>query len=50
MERFSQQFEQRLREGGERLAGHMPPRFDAGFRARLYDLLRWRRDVRRCSL
>jgi len=47
MERFSQQFEQRLREGGERLAGHMAPRFDAGFRARLYDLLRWRRDVRR---
>jgi len=48
MEPFSQQFEQRSGEAGEqRAADHTPPRFDADFRARLYDLLRWRRDVRR---
>jgi len=48
MEPFSQQFEQRSRDRGEqRMADHTPPRFDADFRARLYDLLRWRRDVRR---
>ena len=27
--------------------GEDAPQFDAGFRARLYDLLKWRRDVRR---
>jgi len=43
MEPFSQQFEQRSRDGGEqRTSAHTPPRFDADFRARLYDLLRWR--------
>jgi 5,6-dimethylbenzimidazole synthase len=48
MEPFSQQFQQRSGEGAEeRASAHMPPRFDAAFRARLYDLLRWRRDVRR---
>jgi 5,6-dimethylbenzimidazole synthase len=48
MEPFSQQVEQRSGEAGEqRAADHTPPRFDADFRARLYDLLRWRRDVRR---
>jgi len=48
MEPFSQQFQQRSGErAGERNAAHTPPRFDADFRARLYDLLRWRRDVRR---
>jgi 5,6-dimethylbenzimidazole synthase len=47
MEPFSQQFQQRLLEGDKRIAERVPPRFDADFRARLYDLLRWRRDVRR---
>jgi 5,6-dimethylbenzimidazole synthase len=48
MEPFRQQFEQRLRERAEECAAeHTPPRFDADFRARLLDLLRWRRDVRR---
>jgi 5,6-dimethylbenzimidazole synthase len=42
MEPFSEQFAQRESE-----PAHTPPRFDADFRARLYDLLRWRRDVRR---
>jgi 5,6-dimethylbenzimidazole synthase len=31
----------------ERRGGESPPHFDAAFRARLYDLLKWRRDVRR---
>jgi 5,6-dimethylbenzimidazole synthase len=31
----------------ERLAAGKAPEFDAGFRERLLDLLRWRRDVRR---
>ncbi|HZJ11980.1 MAG TPA: 5,6-dimethylbenzimidazole synthase [Methyloceanibacter sp.] len=31
----------------ERAEEQTPPRFDAETRARLYDLLRWRRDVRR---
>jgi 5,6-dimethylbenzimidazole synthase len=48
MEPFSQQVEQRSGEAGkQRAADHTPPRFDADFRVRLYDLLRWRRDVRR---
>jgi 5,6-dimethylbenzimidazole synthase len=48
MEPSSQQFQQRSGERAEqRNAVHTPPRFDADFRARLYDLLRWRRDVRR---
>ena len=38
-------------EGGDKVAiAGRPgeaPQFDAGFRARLYDLLKWRRDVRR---
>jgi 5,6-dimethylbenzimidazole synthase len=49
MEPFSQQFEQRdgrTDESGD-TERSVPPRFDAEFRARLYDLLRWRRDVRR---
>jgi 5,6-dimethylbenzimidazole synthase len=44
MEPFSPQFEQRAREGNARPTS---PRFDGDTRARLYDLLRWRRDVRR---
>ncbi|MGK2922695.1 MAG: 5,6-dimethylbenzimidazole synthase [Methyloceanibacter sp.] len=44
MEPFSQQFAQRTPDEEE---AHTPPRFDAETRARLYDLLRWRRDVRR---
>ena len=48
MERFSQQFTQRMPDRNEeRPADQTPPRFDAETRARLYDLLRWRRDVRR---
>jgi len=48
MERFSQQFTQRMPDRNEeRPADHTPPRFDGETRARLYDLLRWRRDVRR---
>jgi 5,6-dimethylbenzimidazole synthase len=48
MEPSSQQFQQRSGERAEqRNAVNTPPRFDADFRARLYDLLRWRRDVRR---
>jgi 5,6-dimethylbenzimidazole synthase len=48
MEPFRQQFQQRSGERAEpRTETHTPPRFDADFRARLYDLLRWRRDVRR---
>jgi 5,6-dimethylbenzimidazole synthase len=43
MESFAKQFEQR---SGECVAAH-PPQFDAGFRAQLLELLRWRRDVRR---
>jgi 5,6-dimethylbenzimidazole synthase len=43
MEPSSQQFAQRE---SERTSAPTPPRFDPGFRARLYDLLRWRRDVR----
>lgn len=50
MEPFSPQFEQRhdakAQEPEDRPARSVP-RFDADFRARLYDLLRWRRDVRR---
>jgi 5,6-dimethylbenzimidazole synthase len=44
MEPFSQQFERRE---SERPSAPKLPRFDADFRARLTDLLRWRRDVRR---
>lgn len=44
MEPFSQQFAQRTPDEEE---AHTPPRFDAETRERLYDLLRWRRDVRR---
>jgi 5,6-dimethylbenzimidazole synthase len=48
MEPFGEQFEQRSREGADqRTSAHTPPRFDGNFRARLFDLLRWRRDVRR---
>lgn len=46
MEPFSQQFSQRMSERTEERTAK-PPRFDAETRARLYDLLRWRRDVRR---
>jgi len=46
MEPFSQQVAQRTpRRAGE--PDDTPPCFDANFRARLCDLLRWRRDVRR---
>src|SRR5690606_18114129 len=46
----NQQFQQR--DAGAKgtetpTARSVPPRFDAETRARLYDLLRWRRDVRR---
>lgn len=48
MEPFSQQFAQRMPEQPkDKLARSVPPRFDAKARACLYDLLRWRRDVRR---
>lgn len=48
MEPFRQQFSQRMSERPkEQTSEHAPPRFDAETRARLYDLLRWRRDVRR---
>src|SRR5690606_35325434 len=48
MPQSSQQFEQREQGRAEEgRAAPMPPQFDAAFRARLYDLLRWRRDVRR---
>jgi 5,6-dimethylbenzimidazole synthase len=48
MEPFNQQFAQRKDEEEEApTARSVPPRFDAETRARLYDLLRWRRDVRR---
>ena len=47
MEQFSQQFAQRTDEAEAPTARSVPPRFDAETRARLYDLLRWRRDVRR---
>jgi 5,6-dimethylbenzimidazole synthase len=47
MEPFSQQFAQRKDEAEAPTARSVPPRFDAETRARLYDLLRWRRDVRR---
>jgi 5,6-dimethylbenzimidazole synthase len=48
MEPFSQQFAQRMPgRAKEQTPEHTPPRFDADTRARLYDLLRWRRDVRR---
>jgi 5,6-dimethylbenzimidazole synthase len=47
MEHFNEQFQQRSGDAEQRMADHTPPRFDADFRARLYDLLRWRRDVRR---
>lgn len=51
MEPASPQFAQRTpepeEEPGRSAAQSVPPRFDAPFRARLYDLLRWRRDVRR---
>ena len=46
MEPFSQQFRQRMSERPEERTA-TPPRFDAETRARLSDLLRWRRDVRR---
>jgi 5,6-dimethylbenzimidazole synthase len=42
MEPFSQQFAHRESEPAQ-----AAPRFDPAFRARLLDLLRWRRDVRR---
>jgi 5,6-dimethylbenzimidazole synthase len=44
MEPSRQQFAQRE---SERSSASKPPRFDADTRTRLYDLLRWRRDVRR---
>jgi len=44
---FSQQLAQRKDETETPTARSVPPRFDAETRARLYDLLRWRRDVRR---
>jgi 5,6-dimethylbenzimidazole synthase len=44
MNPLSPQFEQRSPADTEL---PKPPRFDEAFRARLYDLLRWRRDVRR---
>jgi 5,6-dimethylbenzimidazole synthase len=47
MEPFSQQFAQRKDEAETPAARSVPPRFDGETRARLYDLLRWRRDVRR---
>jgi len=48
MEPSSQQFAQRTPQENEAPMGRsVPPRFDAETRARLYDLLRWRRDVRR---
>jgi len=47
MEPFSQQFAQHEDETETPTARSVPPRFDAETRARLYDLLRWRRDVRR---
>ena len=37
----------RVREMSVAERGHAAPEFDSAFRARLYDLLRWRRDVRR---
>lgn len=37
----------RVREVEVAARGDSPPEFDSEFRARLYDLLRWRRDVRR---
>ncbi|MGH6736203.1 MAG: 5,6-dimethylbenzimidazole synthase [Methyloceanibacter sp.] len=45
MDSFSRQFEQRFAEREGQQAE--PPAFDASFRARLLDLLKWRRDVRR---
>jgi 5,6-dimethylbenzimidazole synthase len=36
-----------LRGGSEEQAAPQPPEFDSEFRARLFDLLKWRRDVRR---
>lgn len=48
MEPSRQQFAQRTPQDTEApSAQSVPPRFDAQTRARLYDLLRWRRDVRR---
>ncbi|HUU24840.1 MAG TPA: 5,6-dimethylbenzimidazole synthase [Methyloceanibacter sp.] len=47
MEPSRQQFAQRAPQENEAPTAHTPPRFDAETRARLYDLLRWRRDVRR---
>ena len=48
MEPSRQQFEQRESErSSERTSAPTPPRFDPAFRQRLYELLRWRRDVRR---
>ncbi|HUW74790.1 MAG TPA: 5,6-dimethylbenzimidazole synthase, partial [Methyloceanibacter sp.] len=48
MEPSRQQFAQRTPQDTEApSAQSVPPRFDAETRARLYDLLRWRRDVRR---
>jgi 5,6-dimethylbenzimidazole synthase len=48
MEPSRQQFSQRTPQETEApTARSVPPRFDAETRARLYDLLRWRRDVRR---
>ena len=47
MEPFSQQFAQRMPEQQQDTPARKVPRFDAEARARLYDLLRWRRDVRR---
>lgn len=44
MKPSGEQFEQRV---GERGSTQAAPRFGADFRKRLYDLLRWRRDVRR---
>ena len=49
MSPLSPQFVQRTPADAEALAttkSSEPPAFDAAFRARLYDLLRWRRDVR----
>jgi 5,6-dimethylbenzimidazole synthase len=43
----SPQFEQRSPVETEAPKPSKPPQFDEAFRARLYDLLRWRRDVRR---
>ena len=48
MEKLGEQFVQRESgRAGERAPAQTPPRFDADFRARLIELLRWRRDVRR---